>query len=117
MRTDAPVCYDTAGSPLLFPTTALFGAALGCVDQRQLLNAAAYPLLFAPRRQSGPDFQPFIAEIEALGAPAARPAPPTRRADPNQQATAACGLGSMAGQRLMNELNALLGPEKEAPMA
>ncbi|MGC8779754.1 MAG: amidohydrolase family protein [Anaerolineae bacterium] len=61
------VWYDTAGSPLLFPTAAIFRAALDCVDHRKLLYASDYPLLLYPRRQTGPDFRPFIAEIDGLG--------------------------------------------------
>jgi len=63
------VWYDTAGSPLLFPTTAIFKVALECVDHRKLLYGSDYPLLIYPRRQTTPDFRPFIAEIEALGLP------------------------------------------------
>ncbi|MCX7668461.1 MAG: amidohydrolase family protein, partial [Anaerolineae bacterium] len=61
------VWYDTAGSPLLFPTAAIFRTALTCVDHRKLLYASDYPLLLYPRRQNEPDFRPFIAEIDALG--------------------------------------------------
>ena len=61
------VWYDTAGSPLLFPTAAIFRTALSCVDHRKLLYASDYPLLLYPRRQTEPDFRPFITEIEGLG--------------------------------------------------
>lgn len=61
------VWYDTAGSPLLFPTEAIFRTALGCVDHRKLLYGSDYPLLIYPRRQTEPDFRPFIAAIDALG--------------------------------------------------
>ena len=61
------VWYDTAGSPLLFPTEAIFRTALGCVDHRKLLYGSDYPLLVYSRRQTEPDFQPFIGEIDALG--------------------------------------------------
>lgn len=61
------VWYDTAGSPLLFPTAAIFKAALGCVDHRKLLYGSDYPLLLYPARQREPDFRPFLDEIEMLG--------------------------------------------------
>lgn len=60
------VWYDTAGSPLLFPTSRIFNAALACVDHRKLLYASDYPLLVYPRRQVEPDFRPFLAEIDGL---------------------------------------------------
>jgi len=66
-RTLRNVWYDTAGSPLLFPTEAIFRTALGCVDHRKLLYGSDYPLLICPRRQTEPDFRPFIAEIDGLG--------------------------------------------------
>jgi predicted TIM-barrel fold metal-dependent hydrolase len=66
-RTLRNVWYDTAGSPLLFPTEGIFRAALGCVDHRKLLYGSDYPLLIYPRRQTAPDFRPFIAEIDGLG--------------------------------------------------
>ncbi len=61
------VWYDTAASPLLFPTQDIFDVALRCVDHRKLLYASDYPLLLYPRRQAEPDFRPFLAEIAALG--------------------------------------------------
>jgi uncharacterized protein len=61
------VCYDTAASPLLFPTERIFRAALAAVDHRKLLYASDYPLRLYPRWQPEPDFRPFLAEIEALG--------------------------------------------------
>jgi uncharacterized protein len=60
------VWYDTAASPLLFPTKRIFRAALAVVDHRKLLYASDYPLRLYPRRQPEPDFRPFLAEIEAL---------------------------------------------------
>jgi hypothetical protein len=61
------VRYDTAASPLLFPTERIFPAALAAVDHRKLLYASDYPLRLYPRRQAEPDFRPFLAEIDALG--------------------------------------------------
>ncbi|PKO20228.1 MAG: amidohydrolase, partial [Chloroflexi bacterium HGW-Chloroflexi-1] len=61
------VWYDMAGSPLLYPTDAIFRMALACVDHKKLLYGSDYPLLACPRKQPAPDFRPFIAEIDALG--------------------------------------------------
>lgn len=63
------VWYDTAASPLLFPTARIFPAALAAVDHRKLLYASDYPLRLYPRRLPEPDFRPFLAEIDALGLP------------------------------------------------
>jgi predicted TIM-barrel fold metal-dependent hydrolase len=60
------VWYDTAASPLLFPTERIFRAALAAVDHRKLLYASDYPLRLYPRRQAEPDFRPFLAEIAGL---------------------------------------------------
>jgi hypothetical protein len=65
-RTLRNVRYDTAASPLLFPTERIFPAALAAVDHRKLLYASDYPLRLYPRRQAAPDFRPFLAEIDAL---------------------------------------------------
>jgi hypothetical protein len=61
------VRYDTAASPLLFPTARIFPAALAAVNHRKLLYASDYPLRLYPRQQAEPDFRPFLAEIDALG--------------------------------------------------
>lgn len=65
-RTLANVWYDTAASPLLFRTRDIFDVALRCIDHRKLLYASDYPLRLYPRRQTEPDFRPFLAEIDAL---------------------------------------------------
>ncbi|HWQ11279.1 MAG TPA: amidohydrolase family protein [Roseiflexaceae bacterium] len=59
--------YDTAASPLVYPTPAIFRAALACVDHRKILFASDYPLLICPREQREPDFRPFLRQIDALG--------------------------------------------------
>jgi len=64
------VWYDTAASPLLYPTERIFKAALTVVDHRKLLYGSDYPLRVYPRVQKDPDFRPFLVEIEALGLPA-----------------------------------------------
>ena len=61
------VWYDTAASPLLFPTERIFRLALQCVDHTKLLYGSDYPLLLYPRRQAEPDFRPFLGEIDCLG--------------------------------------------------
>ena len=60
------VWYDTAASPLLFPTERIFSLALQCVDHTKLLYGSDYPLLLYPRRQAEPDFRPFLYEIDCL---------------------------------------------------
>ena len=64
------VWYDTAASPLIFPTRDIFNVALRCVDHRKLLYASDYPLRLYPRRQPEPDFRPFLAELGSLDLPA-----------------------------------------------
>jgi predicted TIM-barrel fold metal-dependent hydrolase len=61
------IWYDTAGSPLLYPTEAIFRVALQCVDHRKLLYGSDYPLLILPGQQREPDFRPFLAQIAGLG--------------------------------------------------
>jgi hypothetical protein len=65
------VWYDTAASPLIYPTARIFNLALQAVDHRKILYGSDYPLRLYPRRQQGPDFAPFIAEIDSLGLPEA----------------------------------------------
>ena len=60
------VWYDTAASPLIFPTCDIFDVALRCIDHRKILHASDYPLRLYPRRQPEPDFRPFLAEIDVL---------------------------------------------------
>jgi predicted TIM-barrel fold metal-dependent hydrolase len=61
------VYYDSAGGPLIFPTEAIFRAALNLIDHKKILYGSDYPLLICPKKQHGPDFNPFIDEIDALG--------------------------------------------------
>lgn len=63
------VWYDTAASPLTYPTPAIFPAALACVDHRKILFASDYPLRVVPPEQHEPDFRPFLRQIEALALP------------------------------------------------
>ncbi len=61
------VWYDTAASPLIFPTARIFTAALACVAPQKLLFASDYPLRLYPSRQEEPDMRPFLAELGGLG--------------------------------------------------
>jgi hypothetical protein len=63
------VWYDTAGSPLLYPTPNIFRAALQCVSHKKILYGSDYPLLICPDRQRKADFRPFLEEIDALDLP------------------------------------------------
>jgi len=65
-RTLKNVWYDTAGTPLLYPTGAIFKHALQFLDHRKILYGSDYPLLVLPKRQKAPDFSPFIEEIEMV---------------------------------------------------
>jgi uncharacterized protein len=66
-RALANVWYDTAASPLIFPTARIFAAALACVAPQKLLFASDYPLRLYPARQQEPDMRPFLGEIGGLG--------------------------------------------------
>ena len=68
-RTLKNVYYDTAGSPLLYPTEAIFRVALQCLDHRKILYGSDYPLCVFPKIHKEPSFQPFIAQIDELGLP------------------------------------------------
>lgn len=64
------VYYDTAASPLLFPTDSIFRIALQCVGYRKILVGSDFPLLLYPSRlgaQAQPDFCTFQEEIAGLG--------------------------------------------------
>lgn len=63
----ANVFYDTAASPLLYPTKKIFATALSCVDRSKILYGSDYPLLIYPRQMREPDFRPFLAAIDGLG--------------------------------------------------
>lgn len=60
------VWYDTAASPLLYPTAKIFQTALMCIDHRKILYGSDYPLRLYPGKQPEPDFNPFLTEIAAL---------------------------------------------------
>ncbi|MCS6839627.1 MAG: amidohydrolase family protein [Roseiflexus sp.] len=60
------VWYDTAASPLLYPTADIFAVALRCVHPRKILFGSDYPLPLYPRVSREPDFAAFLDEITAL---------------------------------------------------
>ena len=66
-RVLANVWYDTAASPLLYPTRTIFEVAMQCVDHKKILYGSDYPLLICRGRQREPDFGPFLTEIDELG--------------------------------------------------
>lgn len=63
------VWYDTAASPLLYPTKRIFEVALNCIDHHKIFYGSDYPLLLYPRQQSEPGFGLFVDEIKQLGWP------------------------------------------------
>lgn len=74
-RVLANVCYDTAASPLLYPTADIFAVALRCLDSEKILFGSDYPLRLYPRRQDEPDFASFLEQVAATDMP-----PEARRA-------------------------------------
>ncbi len=60
------VWYDTAASPLLYPTARIFNVALQCVDHHKILMGSDYPLLLYPSRHEQPNFTTFLEEIAGL---------------------------------------------------
>lgn len=60
------VWYDTAASPLLYPTADIFAVALRCVHPRKILFGSDYPLPLYPRVSREPDLFAFLSEIMAL---------------------------------------------------
>ena len=63
----ANVWYDTAASPLLYPTKRIFAQALSAVNHRKILYGSDYPLLIYPRKMSEPDMRPLPRAIDKLG--------------------------------------------------
>ena len=74
-RTLRRVWYDTAASPLLFPTQAIFRAALACVDPAKYPVRLRLPAAHLPAAQAGADFRPFLGELDRAGPAARRPRP------------------------------------------
>ncbi len=63
------VWYDTAASPLIYPTADIFAVALRCVHPRKILFGSDYPLPLYPRVSREPDFSAFLSEIMGLDIP------------------------------------------------
>lgn len=59
----ANVRYDTAASPLVFPSDRVFQVAMQCLGADKILYGSDYPLIVYPKRQDSPDFRPFLEEI------------------------------------------------------
>lgn len=57
------VYYDTAASPLLYPTGRIFKTALTCIDPRKIIYGSDYPLKIYPRKMQEPNFEMFLAAI------------------------------------------------------
>ena len=62
----ANVWYDTAASPLLY-SSKIFRAMIDVVGSEKILYGSDFPLILYPKRQSDPDFGPFLDEIRNLG--------------------------------------------------
>ena len=60
------VFYDSAASPLLYRSD-IFKTILQIVGSEKILYGSDFPLLLYPKRQTEPDFAPFLEEIRALG--------------------------------------------------
>ena len=61
------VWYDTAGSPLMYPTQPVFRIGLELLGSQKILYGSDYPLLIMPKSQQEPDFRPFLEVIDGLG--------------------------------------------------
>ena len=60
------VWYDTAASPLLYPTKRIFPTALTCINHTKILYGSDYPLLIYPSKMKEPDMRPFLNAIDKL---------------------------------------------------
>lgn len=64
----AHVSYDTAASPLLYPTEKVFAVALQCLAPEKILFGSDYPLRIV-RDTDVDGFSPFLDQIRALDLP------------------------------------------------
>lgn len=64
----AHVSYDTAASPLLYPTPTVFAMAEQCLAPHKVLYGSDYPLRIT-HQQTDADFVPFLDQIDALDLP------------------------------------------------
>ncbi|HEX7586793.1 MAG TPA: TatD family hydrolase, partial [Anaerolineae bacterium] len=60
------VYYDSAASPLLYSST-IFRTVIDIVGGDKVLFGSDFPLILYPKRQTEPDYAPFLAEIRELG--------------------------------------------------
>lgn len=60
----ARVWYDTAASPLLYPTKQIFQTALSLISHKKILFGSDYPLLIYPSKMTEPDMRPFLNAID-----------------------------------------------------
>ncbi len=61
----ANVYYDSAASPLLY-SPQIFRTVIDIVGSDKVLFGSDFPLILYPKRQTEPDYAPFLAEIRAL---------------------------------------------------
>ncbi len=60
------VYYDSAASPLLY-SPQIFRTVIDIVGSDKVLFGSDFPLILYPKRQTEPDYTPFLAEIHVLG--------------------------------------------------
>lgn len=60
------VYYDSAASPLLY-SSKIFRTVIDIVGSEKVLFGSDFPLILYPKRQTEPDYAPFLAEIRGLG--------------------------------------------------
>lgn len=65
-RVSANVYYDSAASPLLY-SSKIFRTVIDLVGSDKVLFGSDFPLILYPKRQTEPDFAPFLDEICGLG--------------------------------------------------
>ena len=62
------VYYDSAASPLLY-SPQIFRTAIDIAGSDKVLFGSDFPLILYPKRQTEPDYAPFLAEICGVGLP------------------------------------------------
>jgi predicted TIM-barrel fold metal-dependent hydrolase len=60
------IYYDSAASPLLY-SPKIFRTVIDLVGSEKVLLGSDFPLILYPKRQSEPDYAPFLTEIRGLG--------------------------------------------------
>jgi uncharacterized protein len=63
------VYYDSAASPLLY-SPQIFQTVVNLVGSNKVLFGSDFPLILYPKRQTEPDYAPFLTEIRDIGLPA-----------------------------------------------